>query len=345
MAAAKSAGVTQTLPVGQRVRVSEDSKSGDRDRGYAGREGHVLKIFGDRYGVRLDNGQQFTFRRALLSPVKTSDEQKQSPPTQILEDHFDHSKPFRLKDPSLNYPSIWETKYVQTEIQQAIKLGKEMWNSGDMDGCTKMYRELASKYAEEDQRLAEALAQSKDEPASRAGWILRYAFDDIVKSTELQKPSEEEADTIGPTIKYQKSGVEVVVKQGWLVKEGAWIKSWKKRFFVYTTKDILGFTERRMSYYVDDKLSEKKGTIDLSNMDIAKLSSKVQCGFEVICPDRTWYLKTEARESAQAWVEVLNRDRRCLSQPTREEIASKTGHRLTVDGESEDDLSFSEDEL
>lgn len=74
---------------------------------------------------------------------------------------------------------------VAVALQAAISRGVPMWNSGDTAGCAALYRAVAERLQDADPRLHQALrrAEGRSTGASRSsqGWILRYAFDDILR--------------------------------------------------------------------------------------------------------------------------------------------------------------------
>lgn len=74
---------------------------------------------------------------------------------------------------------------VVTILQGAIARGVPMWNAGNTAGCAALYRRVAEQLREADVRLDVALqrCEGRNTGAGRdsQGWVLRYAFDDILQ--------------------------------------------------------------------------------------------------------------------------------------------------------------------
>ena len=69
-------------------------------------------------------------------------------------------------------------------INEAIGKGVAMWNSGDVEGCTKTYRHTVEQFSEEEPLFAQALEDAKGAPVDKShggqGWIFRRAFDKVL---------------------------------------------------------------------------------------------------------------------------------------------------------------------
>lgn len=93
------------------------------------------------------------------------------------------------------------------------------------------------------------------------------------------------------------------IHEGWLIKKGDRIQSWRKRWF--TLSDL-----KELRYYEDDTRQKSKGTIDLKNVSIIRHGDKEQYGYEytieIITPDRTWVLVTTYHELRELWMEKLD---------------------------------------
>jgi hypothetical protein len=74
-------------------------------------------------------------------------------------------------------------------IRKAISTGVPLWNGGDTAGCANVYLLIGQKFAEAEPRLAEAVAKCEGRPvgseADSQGWIMRRAFDDVLKAPRL----------------------------------------------------------------------------------------------------------------------------------------------------------------
>ena len=81
--------------------------------------------------------------------------------------------------------------------------------------------------------------------------------------------------------------------QGWLIKRGAYRKSWKKRWFViYDTQE--------MRYYDDESRKEPKGLIKLHEVLLMCPGDKDQYSqpytIQLMTPDRNWVLATSSQK-------------------------------------------------
>jgi len=91
-------------------------------------------------------------------------------------------------------------------------------------------------------------------------------------------------------------------KEGWIMKQGGVIKTWKKRWFILNGSSI--------SYY------EKKGSKEIGRIDL-KIASEIslapeckkQPAFKIVTPDRTYYLTTETSQEASDWIKALGQAR------------------------------------
>eukprot|EP01084_Bolivina_argentea_P176683 305699_1 len=89
---------------------------------------------------------------------------------------------------------------------------------------------------------------------------------------------------------------------GWLIKRGAYRKSWKKRWFViYDTQE--------MRYYDDESRKEAKGLIKLHEVLLMCPGDKDQYNqtytIQLMTPDRNWVLATENEKERDEWFNRL----------------------------------------
>jgi len=89
-----------------------------------------------------------------------------------------------------------------------------------------------------------------------------------------------------------------IIREGWLRKEGAVRRSWKKRWFT------LGSTKQLTYYEASDK-EVHKGTIDLTKAKLLPSHNKQKHGFGIVCPDRTWYLAAVDNAEREVWMSTL----------------------------------------
>eukprot|EP01084_Bolivina_argentea_P296390 510459_1 len=87
-----------------------------------------------------------------------------------------------------------------------------------------------------------------------------------------------------------------VVKQGWMMKKGDLIKSWKKRYFVLKSNKIL-------NYYESDNAVMVKGTCKLDKVKSVK--TKSDQSFEVDTPKRKWCFACKDAKTRDAWVNKI----------------------------------------
>lgn len=89
----------------------------------------------------------------------------------------------------------------------------------------------------------------------------------------------------------------IAPKAGYLEKRGVGSIFWQSRWFVLDQTAIL-------TYYVNDKKQEKKGTIDLR--DILKITSEKPCFFDLYhTAGRVYQLWHKDQFSANDWVHHL----------------------------------------
>jgi len=104
-----------------------------------------------------------------------------------------------------------------------------------------------------------------------------------------------------------KSSLETVT-EGWLTKEGAKWKTWKKRWFV------LDDSENRLYYFQKRGLDREKhlGFITLDDATCAMpieadaRGGKKKNMFQIVTPARTWYLRAETEEERDAWLKTVH---------------------------------------
>ncbi|CAI8043468.1 Dual adapter for phosphotyrosine and 3-phosphotyrosine and 3-phosphoinositide [Geodia barretti] len=95
--------------------------------------------------------------------------------------------------------------------------------------------------------------------------------------------------------------VSLASKAGYLVKMGAKVKSWKKRWFVLKDKNL--------SYYTKDTDTRPLRVIDLSQATSISCSDEYEEKanlFKIVLPWRTFYLQALTETLRREWVELLS---------------------------------------
>lgn len=87
----------------------------------------------------------------------------------------------------------------------------------------------------------------------------------------------------------------IVVKKGWLLKQGGWVRSWKRRLFALDSSG-------RLAYYCtqEDYLASKpQGEIGLGTATLLKMMTSNPYGsgtaLELVTPARTYLLVSGRR--------------------------------------------------
>jgi len=88
-------------------------------------------------------------------------------------------------------------------LHDAVFRGVMLWNKGDYNGCTDLYRQVCEQWALSEPRLAEAVQRSKGKPSGSAmdsqGWILRAAMDEVLAEVRARQVAPfSEAKSIRP---------------------------------------------------------------------------------------------------------------------------------------------------
>jgi predicted nuclease with TOPRIM domain len=90
-----------------------------------------------------------------------------------------------------------------------------------------------------------------------------------------------------------------VTKEGFMTKEGAFIKSWKRRFF---------FMESEALYYAADIKTRfvTRGAIELRGARIheTNVANRI-CSFSILTPTRTYFLQCDSEQDKAEWIAIL----------------------------------------
>lgn len=95
-----------------------------------------------------------------------------------------------------------------------------------------------------------------------------------------------------------KSGGIQIVKQGWMMKKGDIVKSWKKRYFVLKTNQTL-------NYYESDNAVMVKGTCMLNKVKSVKKKSGQS--FDIDTPKRKWQFACKDTKTRDDWVAKIRK--------------------------------------
>jgi len=96
--------------------------------------------------------------------------------------------------------------------------------------------------------------------------------------------------------------------KGFLVKQGYYIRSWKKRFFV--------LKEGKIYYFEGERENDPRGMIDLSECTVAPASQKTgkEYSFGIFHPrNRTFLLYADKEEDLKEWFTAIHRDEERIS--------------------------------
>lgn len=90
----------------------------------------------------------------------------------------------------------------------------------------------------------------------------------------------------------------VVLKRGFLVKQGNFIKSWKRRAFVLTTEEL-------RYYGSTGETGTPKGVIPLK--DITKLRQKTDGSFKIVTSTREYVLVATSDKAKREWMKAIHK--------------------------------------
>lgn len=108
----------------------------------------------------------------------------------------------------------------------------------------------------------------------------------------------EHLSNIKSTINTPESNKPRTKKEGYLIKRGQIIRSWRKRFFYISSTGL---------YYAKTKETRHAalGVIDLDEAKI-ELDPAFPLLFKINTPKRLWFIKAENQEDMDDWINVLN---------------------------------------
>jgi len=140
---------------------------------------------------------------------------------------------------------------------------------------------------------------------------------------QLEAPDELEAQNWHQVIQWQIHGK--VIHEGFMIKRGAKVKSWKRRYFVLRDTKIL-------DYYDDDKLTKLIGKIELMKIRLISRGTKKEFGkdyiMQVSTKPRNWVFSCQDESDLENWIGHLER-----SVPgAKRLITTKEGGLFILDG-------------
>lgn len=108
-----------------------------------------------------------------------------------------------------------------------------------------------------------------------------------------------------------------IIKEGWLMKEGHFIKSWKKRWFV------LG---KGVVKYFEKKYSNEKGSFNVSEQTTVSPARgpKNQPALYIKNPDKQFYIVCENEIDVENWINAFNRVIDAIKNGTVDQLGTES---------------------
>ncbi|XP_032222069.2 pleckstrin homology domain-containing family A member 1 isoform X4 [Nematostella vectensis] len=156
----------------------------------------------------------------------------------------------------------------------------------------------------------EEVTNGKDKPMEHISYETKIVGGVVIRKPVVMKAdsdteSQASLDSQGSSFSESVAGTRgiKVIKDGYLVKKGAVVKNWKKRYFKL---DLVKF-----SYYEKDTDRDPIRTIPTVDISEARVSKIVDGGtkehmFEVVTPHRTFYLQAYTDADMQSWIKALH---------------------------------------
>ncbi|XP_032222070.2 pleckstrin homology domain-containing family A member 1 isoform X2 [Nematostella vectensis] len=156
----------------------------------------------------------------------------------------------------------------------------------------------------------EEVTNGKDKPMEHISYETNIVGGVVIRKPVVMKAdsdteSQASLDSQGSSFSESVAGTRgiKVIKDGYLVKKGAVVKNWKKRYFKL---DLVKF-----SYYEKDTDRDPIRTIPTVDISEARVSKIVDGGtkehmFEVVTPHRTFYLQAYTDADMQSWIKALH---------------------------------------
>jgi len=129
---------------------------------------------------------------------------------------------------------------------------------------------------------------------------------------------------------YDANGAEF---EGWLTKQSAWLKDWRRRYFILKGKSL---------FFCKSEYSAPHGMIDLASCTTVKsadMKARKKNSFEISTPDTTFLLYADTEKEKDDWIGSVGRAIvRCSNTYTREYDDSKDNY-----DDDDDDSVYSQD--
>eukprot|EP01084_Bolivina_argentea_P273851 466604_1 len=100
------------------------------------------------------------------------------------------------------------------------------------------------------------------------------------------------------------------IHSGWMTKQGDFVKSWKRRYFVLTSTKLL-------RYFEDEEQQKFKGIINVSNIISIKEGEPIEPYWNYIIHlqthDRLWLLNADSEIKRQEWLKMLDEGKKTIN--------------------------------
>eukprot|EP00029_Vermamoeba_vermiformis_P006300 TRINITY_DN2431_c0_g1_i1.p1 TRINITY_DN2431_c0_g1~~TRINITY_DN2431_c0_g1_i1.p1 ORF type:complete len:655 (+),score=165.37 TRINITY_DN2431_c0_g1_i1:48-2012(+) len=120
---------------------------------------------------------------------------------------------------------------------------------------------------------------------------------EVTPVTENTAKEDTTTNTRGTVASNPDKLLEDIYMEGWLTKEGKKSGKWQMRWFV--------LKDHKISYYRSKLVSEPAGVIELSHAHVKVSSIDRVNTFEIIIPNRVYYIQTDNSSDFFAWQEVI----------------------------------------
>lgn len=134
-----------------------------------------------------------------------------------------------------------------------------------------------------------------------------------------------------PTTYVDASGVRFDISspnfEGWLTKQSAWLKDWRKRYFILKGSKL---------FFAKTPTAVPHGMIDLSQcmtVKSAELKAGKKNAIEVSTTDTTFYMYADSEKEKDDWIGAIGRS-----------IVQASATFTSEDGKDDSEASSSEDE-
>lgn len=138
----------------------------------------------------------------------------------------------------------------------------------------------------------------------------KHVFEMVTKDRTYQLAAED-IKSMNTWMDYIRSSVfGTKIHEGWLTKQGDFVKSWKRRYFVLTDTKLL-------RYFEDDEQTKFKGIINVSEIKSIKKGKAVEPYWNYMIhletPDRLWLLNADSEDKRQEWLNMLDEGKKTIN--------------------------------